>query len=97
MSADVRQRSPRPALTETTAPSDGARRSAAAYALAIAAVPDWTSVAGSRMTRMAAPGAMACTISASPASSPLAWYGEAAPANWVRTCKRAAGRPKRLS
>ena len=46
---------------------------------------------------MAAPGATACTISASSTSSPPASQGEAEPARLFTTRSRAGARPNRLS
>jgi hypothetical protein len=52
---------------------------------------------GIKTSRMAAPGASACTISVSPTSSVLASQGDAAGARVFTTCSRAPGRPNRAS
>ena len=84
------------ALIEITPPWDVPSRTAATAA-AIAFAGLFSDVALTRTTVIAASGATACTISASSTSSPLASHGDAEEAMLVTTCRRAAGRPNRLS
>jgi len=84
------------ALIEITPPWDVPTRTAAtAAATALAGFS--SDVAFTRMMVIAAPGATACTFSASSTSSPLASHGNAEEAMLVTTLRRGAGRPNRLS
>ena len=95
-SAAVKHCSPQLRLKEITAPWVKPSRSAAATsALAFAALA-WAA-SPIRTSRMAAPGAAACTISVSSTSSSLASHGEAERARLFTICSRAAGRPNTLS
>jgi hypothetical protein len=83
-------------LIEMTPPCDKPSRSAATDAATALGV--LFSDAGLTRTRaITAPGATACTISASTTSSSLASQGEADPARLVTVRSRAAGRPNRRS